>query len=268
MRFSCSLKEGYSLHNEAYFDSKVLLVYNGCHAVLHLLPSRGGRAYLGLRAAHGQDKQGQRMQEADDQSSRLSRVINFSDSVFAFAITLMVIIFPFQNLPHEPFLQQLSTLRGTFLVYLVSFYSVGLFWLSHHRTFRYILKFDYGLFAINLVLLMLIAIFPFPTYLLEADAFSSLAAAFYAGLLSLINALYLILWWYASSRHRLIAPALEQEVITYERVRRLLQLSVFVISIGVALLNPYIALVVWMVGWVPTYFVPVRRRKSSSKGDA
>ena len=180
----------------------------------------------------------------------------------------MVIIFPFQHLPPGSFFQQLSTLRGSFLAYLVSFYSVGLFWLSHHRYFRYILKFDYGLFVINLVLLMFIAILPFPTYLLEADAYSSLAAAFYAGFLSLINALYLLLWWYASSRHRLIAPTLEQEVITSERVRRLLQLSVFVISIGVALLNPFVALVVWMVGWVPIYFVPVRRSKSSSKGDA
>ncbi len=50
--------------------------------------------------------------------------------------------------------------------------------------------------------------------------------------------------------------------------RRMLQLSVFVISIGVALLNPYIALAVWIVGWVPAYFVPVRRRTLSSKGDA
>jgi len=207
------------------------------------------------------------MQEADHQPSQLSRVISFSDSVFAFAITLMVIIFPFQNLPHGLYLQQLYNLRGTFLAYLVSFYAIGLFWLSHLRYFRYILKFDIGLFVINLVLLMCIAILPFPTYLLEADAYSSIAAAIYAGVLSLINVLYLLLWWYASSRHRLISPTLEQDVITYERMRRFLQLSVFVISIGVALLNPFVALAVWFVGWVPAYFVRVRRSKSSSKGD-
>jgi len=207
------------------------------------------------------------MQEADHQPSQLSRVINFSDSVFAFAITLMVIIFPFQNLPHGLYLQQLYTLRGAFLAYVVSFYSIGLFWLSHQRYFRYILKVDMGLFVINLVLLMCIAILPFPTYLLEADSFSSIAAAIYAGVLSLINLLYLLLWWYASSRHRLIASTLEQDVISNERVRRLLQLSVFVISIGIALLNPFIALAMWTVGWVPSYFVRVRRSKSSSKAD-
>lgn len=59
---------------------------------------------------------------------------------------------------------------------------------------------------------------------------------------------------------------LEQDVITRERVRRLLYLSVFVISIGLALLNPFVALAVWIVGWIPANFVPVSRRKSSSKG--
>ena len=207
------------------------------------------------------------MQEADHQPTQLSRVISFSDSVFAFAITLMVIIFPFQNVPHGLYFQQLYNLKGTFLAYLVSFYAIGLFWLSHQRYFRYILKCDTVLFVLNLVLLMCIAILPFPTYLLEADAFSPIAAAMYAGVLSLINLLYLLLWWYVSSRHRLIAPTLEQDVISSERVRRLLQLSVFVISIGVALLNPYVAMAVWFVGWMPAYFVRVRTRKSSSKGD-
>ena len=206
------------------------------------------------------------MQEADHPPSQLSRVINFSDSVFAFAITLMVIIFPFQSFPPGHFFQHLYDLRGTFLAYVVSFYAVGLFWFAHHRYFRYILKCDTGLFVINMVLLMCIAILPFPTYLLEADAYSSSAAAFYAGLLSLINALYLLFWWYASSRHRLISPTLEQDVITYERVRRLLHLGVFVISIGLALLNPFVAVAVWIVGWVPANVVPVRRRKVNSKG--
>jgi uncharacterized membrane protein len=207
------------------------------------------------------------MQEADHQLFQLSRVISFSDSVFAFAITLMVIIFPFQNLPHGLYFQQLYNLRGTFLAYLVSFYAIGLFWLSHQRYFSYILKCDIGLFVMNLVLLMCIAILPFPTYLLEADAYRPIAAAIYAGVLSLINLLYLLMWWYASSRHRLIAPNLEQDVISNELVRRLLQLSVFVISIGVALLNPFVALAVWCVGWVPTFFVRVHRSKSSSKGN-
>jgi hypothetical protein len=74
--------------------------------------------------------------------------------------------------------------------------------------------------------------------------------------------LFLLLWWYASSGHRLISPTLEQNVITSERARRLLQLSVFVISIGLALFSPFLALAVWIVGWLPINLVLVRGRTS------
>ncbi len=206
------------------------------------------------------------MQEANNQYSGLGRIIAFSDNVFAFAITLLIIIFPFQTLPPGPLFTQLLALKGTFLAYFVSFYTVGMFWLAHHRYFRYIIKFDTGLFLMNLVLLLFIAVLPFPTYLLGADGFSSLVAAFYAGVLSLMQLLYLLLWWYDSARHRLISPSLEQSVITSERLRRFLQLSMFVISIGLALITPFLAMAVWLVGWLPTRFVPMGRT-SRRKGD-
>jgi uncharacterized membrane protein len=72
-------------------------------------------------------------------------------------------------LPRGPLFSQLLTLKGTFLAYLVSFYIIGLFWLAHHRYFRSILKFDTGLFLLNLVLLLLMAILPFPTYLIRRE---------------------------------------------------------------------------------------------------
>jgi hypothetical protein len=109
---------------------------------------------------------------------------------------------------------------------------------------------------------MFIAILPFPTYLLGVDGFSREAAAFYAGLLSLMQLIFVLLWWYASSGRRLVSPTLEQSVITSERVRRLLQLCVYLISIGLALFSPLLALVVWIVGWLPGNFLLMRRRTS------
>jgi uncharacterized membrane protein len=201
-------------------------------------------------------RRGPHMQAEDDRPSSLARLIAFSDSVFAFAGTLLVVVFPFQALPHGPILTQLFALRGAFVVYLVSFYSIGAFWLAHHRYFRYIVRFDTGLFVLNLAVLLFIAVLPFPTYLLAADRFSAEAAAFYAALLSLVHLLYLLLWWYACAGHRLVSPTLAQDVITQERVRRLLLIGVFVLSIGLALIDAYLALAVWLVGWLPFYLVP------------
>jgi uncharacterized membrane protein len=80
------------------------------------------------------------MQATDGQSSSLSRLVAFSDSIFAFASTLLVIVFPFQMqaLPQGPILKQVLALKGTFLIFMVTFYSIGAFWLAHHRYFRYI----------------------------------------------------------------------------------------------------------------------------------
>jgi uncharacterized membrane protein len=196
------------------------------------------------------------MQEADGQFSSLGRLVAFSDGVFAFAATLLVIVFPFQGVPSGSIWTQLLALKGTFIVYLVSFYSIGAFLLAHHRYFRYIVRFDTGLFFLNLAVLLFIAVLPFPTYLLAYDKFRPDVAAFYAGLLSLVHLLYLFLWRYASAGHRLISPTLASDVIAKEHVRRLLLIAAFVLSIGLALINPYLAMAVWIGGWLPIYLVP------------
>ena len=149
----------------------------------------------------------------------------------------------------------------------MSFYIIGLFWLLHHLYFRYILKFDTGLFLINLTVLLLIAFLPFPTYLLGHYGDRSIVAAFYAATLSLVQLLYLLLWWYATSRRRLISPTLEQGLITFERWRRLLLLGMFVISIGLAFINLNLAILAWIAVTLISFFVPMERRKSIRQGD-
>jgi uncharacterized membrane protein len=212
------------------------------------------------------------MQEAEYQSYGLSRLISFSDDVFAFAITLLVIAFAYPALPSSlsagQFFAQLFTLKDSFISFLVSFYIVGFFWLSHHQYFRYISKFDTGLFLINLTLLLCIAFLPFPTYLVGHYGDRSIVAAFYAAMLTLMSVLYLLLWWNASSRHRLIPPTVEQNVITYECVKRLVQISIFVISIGLALITLYLAIPAWIAAGLIYHFVPMGRRTSIRKGDS
>ncbi len=211
------------------------------------------------------------MPDAERQSYEVSRLIGFSDGVFAFAITLLVLTLPYPTLPASlsarQFFAQLLTLKDSFISYLVSFYIIGLFWLLHHLYFRYILKFDTGLFLMNLTVLLLIAFLPFPTYLLGHYGDRSIVAAFYAATLSLVQLLYLLLWWYATSRRRLISPTLEQGLITFERWRRLLLLGMFVISIGLAFINLNLAILAWIAVTLISFFVPMERGKSIRQGD-
>src|SRR2546421_8616378 len=146
------------------------------------------------------------MQEAEDQQYGVSRLVAFSDGVFGFAITLLITSIPVPELPRsasaDQIVQQLLGLLPNFYSYVFSFYMVGIYWMAHHRTFRYIIKFDTRLLWMNLTLLLLIAFLPFPTSLLGRYGDTSIITAFYAATLSTVSLIYILLWWYASSHHR------------------------------------------------------------------
>jgi uncharacterized membrane protein len=209
------------------------------------------------------------LQEEEERWYGVSRIVPFSDGVFAFAITLLIIsILPYADFTSSPsaeqFFQRLFSLKFHFLSYVLSFYVIGLYWQTHHRFFRYIIKFDAGLFLINLTLLLCIAFLPFPTDLLGRYGDASIIAAFYAGVLTMLSLLHLLLWWYASSHHRLIRPHLEQHLITYVRLSVLLPLPIFVISIGLAFMNPFLA----EAAWVATFFAwPILTRKYRKRNE-
>ena len=183
----------------------------------------------------------------------VSRVVMFSDAVFAVAITLLVLnILPFadfaSSINAQQLVRQLLTSRFVFQLfsYVLSFYIIGIYWQRHHWIFRYIIKVDGGLLWLNLTLLLFIVFLPFPTNLLGQLGGASVVAAFYAGVLVMLSAVQLLLWEYAVSHHRLVRSTLEQSTIVYMRMRMLIPLPILVISIGLAFVNPYLAEAVWL----------------------
>ena len=91
-----------------------------------------------------------------------SRVEAFSDGVFAFAITLLVVTIAqpedYRRLAHE-----LARRWPSLAAYVVSFAVIGIMWLNHHSVFGHFDRVDRGLVYLNLFLLMTVAFLPFPT---------------------------------------------------------------------------------------------------------
>jgi uncharacterized membrane protein len=198
--------------------------------------------------------QRQTMPEAEEQYG-VARLVAFSDGVFGFAITLLITSIPWPELPRsasaDQIGQQLLALLPNFYSYVLSFYIIGIYWVAHHRAFRYIIKFDTTLVWMNLTLLLLIAFLPFSTSLLGRYPNIAIINALYATTLATLSLLYLLLWWYASSQHRLIAPDLDQQLITQLRGRGLIPLAIFIISIGLSFLSPFLA----QAAWISIFFV-------------
>ena len=102
-----------------------------------------------------------------------ARFESFSDGVFAFAITLLVlgIVLPeFKNPPpsEAEFARAMLRLWPNLVAYAMSFAVIGLMWQNHHALFRLVHRVDRLTVFWNLILLGVTVFIPFATSTLGA----------------------------------------------------------------------------------------------------
>lgn len=192
----------------------------------------------------------------------LDRLIFFSDAVFAIAITVLVLDI---HLPpggdtadNHQLLLMLTGLWPKYFAYVLSFWVIGLYWISHHRKFLIIKRFDNRLLRLNLLLLMVIAFIPFPTAVLSENG-NRTATIFYAIVMAAGGLLVSILWWHAVHNHRLIEPHLDQQLLWREVITPLATVSIFVLSIGLSFLEEGWVRLFWMLLIPLSLFLNARR---------
>jgi uncharacterized membrane protein len=180
----------------------------------------------------------------------LERLIFFSDAVFAIAITLLTleIRLPASDSPltNAELFQSMLAIGPKYIAYIISFLVIGLIWIGHHRKFRMIQKYDGNLMLLNLFLLMTIAFIPFPTSLISMYG-NRTATIFYASVMILASLLSVALWLYASYKDRLIDPHMDHRQRRRETLGPLLTIGVFILSIGLAFINPGLARISWVL---------------------
>lgn len=147
------------------------------------------------------------------------RILFFSDAVFAIVITLLVLELKAPHIDRaayteEAMRQELVELLPKFLGFVYSFFIVGLLWIEHHRIFRFIVDWDFGLVARNLLFLLFVAFIPFPTALFSENYYSRTAFILYAASFALAALGKLWVWRYAvSKREQMIAKDMDDELI-------------------------------------------------------
>jgi uncharacterized membrane protein len=181
----------------------------------------------------------------------LERLVFFSDAVIAIAITLLVLEIKVPELElgagSSELTRQVLALWPKYLGFLTSFWVIAFYWLSHHRTFRFIREYDSGLLRINMLVLFFIAFVPFPTALLFEYPAQWITVVLYAGTLAAIGLSMLWLWRYATQDHRLVEPSLSPLLIRSTFNRMLVTPAVFLVSILVAFFNPGLAMNCWLI---------------------
>ena len=174
----------------------------------------------------------------------LERLVFFSDAVFAIAITLLALNIRLPSVVVITTDAQLASLLAglwhNYLAYFLSFMVIGAFWISHHRRFRFIQKYDGRLILINLLMLMTIGFIPFTSSVISTYSGRS-ATIFYTIPLLSASLLLTVMWGYASWHNRLTAPDLDTNQRKRQFIAPLIMSIIFLLSIGIAYLNADIA---------------------------
>jgi uncharacterized membrane protein len=148
------------------------------------------------------------------------RIEAFSDGIFAIAVTLLILDIKVPA-PRGPGAVRTGNLAAAllaqwpaYLAYVISFMTVLIMWVNHHKLFLHIRRVDHVFLVLNGLLLMGVTAVPFPTALLSAFINTSeakTAGAVYNGTFLVIALLFFMLWRYASQDRRLLARSLDVE---------------------------------------------------------
>jgi uncharacterized membrane protein len=175
------------------------------------------------------------------------RVLFFSDAVFAIAITLLVVDIRVPEVVLNAG-NQLYESRDKILSFVISFLVIGLFWMGHHRLFRYITALDRPVIFLNLLFLGAIAFLPYPTALLFAgNTHEPAAPVFYAACVAVAGVVELAIWLYATHSKALVPASVPLAVRRYELAQLLPTPVVFLLSIPVAFIAPGVAPFTWIL---------------------
>ena len=200
-----------------------------------------------------------------------SRLEAFSDGVFAIAITLLVLDLKVPSVqPAEPAALAEALGKGwpSYLTFLLSFATILIMWVYHHRLFQSVRRSETRLLFSNGFLLLLVTAVPFPTALVGAyltTPAASVACATYAGFFALIDLGYNLLWLVVAGQQpgfRLRGNRIPTSMLT-----SFLGLPCYLIAMVIAFWIPVLTIAIcgalWVVWAVTAPREPVKARTHS-----
>jgi uncharacterized membrane protein len=197
----------------------------------------------------------------DDAEVEFARIVAFSDGVFAIAITLLVLPLAIPK-NSQDVAAALWALDDDLFAYAVSFAVIGKYWLSHHRFYGTLERFNGTLMGLNMLYLAWVVLVPFTSELLGRFAEDSTATIAYASVMAAASGTFVVQIIYAY-RQGLMKPEAQRTEYRYAGPANFLFTFIFLLSIPVALVSTFVAqgmwLAVFLVGRRPARWIADRR---------
>jgi uncharacterized membrane protein len=195
--------------------------------------------------------------EPRERTLELDRLVNFSDAVFAIAATVLVLSINYSHNLHQPDLDrklwhEFGDVLPQVLAYALSFFIIARNWLGHHRVFKMIRRIDGRFIALNLAVLGLVALVPFPTDVYGNYPSERPALIVYCVAISAPSIASAVMFRYAAQGNRLIDRSTPREWVIHSQLRSLSIPAVFLSSIPLSFIAVGLAQFWWL------WMIPLR----------
>jgi uncharacterized membrane protein len=132
-----------------------------------------------------------------------ARLEAFSDGVFGFAITLLVLgvqVPSLRTVTDAELRAALIHALSQLVPYVTSFATIGIIWLNHHAMFDSVERVEHRTLMLNLLLLLVVTFIPYPTAVLSRYGALPSSAFLYGCTLTALGITYSLLWTHIARR--------------------------------------------------------------------
>jgi uncharacterized membrane protein len=186
----------------------------------------------------------------------LSRFEGFTDAVFAIVLTLLIVEIKPPGAPQGPhgytsLVQAIAEQWREHVALLLSYLTIGTFWLQHHYTGRIYARSDHLFGLINLLFLLAIMVVPYPIRVWcfhVGTRFEPTAAIMLTAGLAFIAITWMMKWFYGmSGGRRVMDERLAPDFLAQMTRRYVIATLVLIAAVPLAIVAPRIAVAVGML---------------------
>jgi uncharacterized membrane protein len=198
-----------------------------------------------------------------------NRIEALSDGIFAIVMTLLILEIHVPKLspdaPNVEVAPALIALWPKFASYLVTFVSLGFFWVGHHIMYHSIRRADRTLLWLNIFFFMFVSLLPFSTSLLNAFPQAFVAPLFFGANLAVIGWILFFQWSYANSQPDMLADFVSAEYRTTVSARMLIVPVATTLTAVFCFWSVGISLAIYLL-LLPLYLLPGKLPGAKSRG--
>ena len=174
-----------------------------------------------------------------------ARLEAFSDGVFAIVITLLILDIRIPDVDYAHLSSALVIVLPRIIAYVISFFIIGVYWISHHNSMAPIQKVDRGFLWLNILLLLCVSFIPFPTSLLGRYPYKALPIMIYGANLILCNGIGFMMLLYVKKHPEFLVKNFRPDIFRKQIPVYMLVNSLYLLGIILAPFYPIVSYVIY-----------------------